>query len=71
MKILTMLFFQGILPDGQEIAVKKLSKASTQGYEEFKTEVTPTAKLQHVNLVRLLGFCIERGEQMLVYFYKL
>ena len=58
-----------MLPDGQEIAVKKLSKTSTQGFEEFKNEVMLTAKLQHINLVKVLGFCIDRAEQMLVYEY--
>lgn len=60
---------QGILANGQEIAVKNLSKASTQGFEEFKNEVTLTAKQRHLNLVRVLGFCIERKEQMLIYVY--
>ncbi|XP_031257263.1 cysteine-rich receptor-like protein kinase 10 [Pistacia vera] len=61
--------YKGILPDGQVIAVKKLSKTFTQGFEEFKNEVMLTAKLQHVNLVRVLGFCIDGEEQIIIYEY--
>ncbi|KAG2541053.1 leucine-rich repeat receptor protein kinase HPCA1-like [Panicum virgatum] len=59
--------YRGMLPTGQSIAIKRAQQGSMQGGHEFKTEIELLSRVHHKNLVGLVGFCFEQGEQMLVY----
>ena len=60
---------RGVLPDGQAVAVKQHKLASSQGDQEFCSEVEVLSCAQHRNVVMLIGFCIEDRRRLLVYEY--
>ena len=61
--------YKGTLANGQIAAIKRAQQGSMQGVAEFKNEIELLSRVHHKNLVSLVGFCYEQGEQMLVYEY--
>ena len=59
--------YKGITSTGEQVAIKRARKDSMQGAMEFKNEIELLSRVHHKNVVGLVGFCYEQGEQMLVY----
>ncbi|EOA29445.1 hypothetical protein CARUB_v100250850mg, partial [Capsella rubella] len=63
------IVYHGLLNDNEQVAVKVLSRSSTQGYKQFKAEVELLLRVHHTNLVNLVGYCNEEDHLALVYEY--
>ncbi|KAG7589214.1 Concanavalin A-like lectin/glucanase domain superfamily [Arabidopsis suecica] len=61
--------YKGDLPDGTQIAVKRVSHGAKQGMQEYVSEIATMSRLGHMNLVQLRGYCRRKGELLLVYEY--
>jgi hypothetical protein len=59
--------YKATISSGQVVAIKRAQQGSVQGATEFKTEIELLSRIHHKNVVSLVGFCYEQGEQMLVY----
>ena len=59
------MVYKGILDDGTVVAIKRAQVGSLQGEREFLTEIELLSRLHHRNLVSLIGYCDEEGEQVL------
>lgn len=62
--------YKGIIADGTIVAVKRVAEGSLQGEREFLTEIELLSRLHHRNLVSLIGYCDEEGEQVPFYYYS-
>ncbi|XP_068501818.1 calcium/calmodulin-regulated receptor-like kinase 2 [Phaseolus vulgaris] len=61
--------YKATMPTGEVVAVKVLAPNSKQGEKEFQTEVFLLGRLHHRNLVNLVGYCVDKGQRILVYQY--
>ena len=61
--------YRATLPTGQMVAIKRAKQESMQGGLEFKTEIELLSRVHHKNVVSLIGFCFQLGEQILIYEY--
>ncbi|KAJ6833860.1 calcium/calmodulin-regulated receptor-like kinase 2 isoform X2 [Iris pallida] len=59
--------YKAVMPTSEIVAVKVLANNSKQGEREFQTEVMLLSRLHHRNLVNLLGYCVDKGQHMLIY----